>query len=103
MIEKVTEYIISGEDYLKNLVTGDSLIINHVVMKPGQSFPAHVTENNVYIIISKGEISIKLDNQPAHAYKNGQMVSIPHGVVSGLSNPSEVQTELFVVKSIVKK
>jgi len=101
MIEKVTEYSIDQSEALRNLVTDDSLIINHVVMEPGQSFPAHVTEHAVYIIIAKGGISIRIDEQPSHTYGTGKMVSLPKGVVSGIANPSDSQTELFVVKSIV--
>ena len=102
MIEEVIYYSMKGNESLKNLITTDSIIINHVLIKPGQCFPAHITENDVFIIIVKGEISICLDDQPEHRYKKGKMVSIPKGVVSGLSNPTDVQTELFVVKSKTK-
>ncbi|MDX1357403.1 MAG: cupin domain-containing protein [Clostridia bacterium] len=100
MIETITDYENQGGETLKNLVNKESVIINHVVMEPGQSFPAHVTEHEVHIIIVKGAISISLDKQDSHEYSAGKMVSLPKGVVSGLSNPSKTKTELFVVKSI---
>ena len=103
MIEKVTEYNTKGEEILKNLVTGESMIINHVVMNPGQVFPAHLTETDTYIIISNGGLSVELDRQPAHIYNRGKMISFPGGTVSRLSNPLESRNELYVVKAIVKK
>lgn len=101
MIEKVTEYSIEQQEALRNLVSNDSLIINHVVIEPGQTFPAHVTEHSVYIIIVSGQLSIKINDQPVHIYKSGKMISFPKGVVSGISNPSDTLTELFVVKNII--
>ena len=100
MIEKVSEYNIQQSEALRNLETNDSFILNHVVIDPGQSFPAHVTEHDVYIIIAKGQVSIKINDQSLHNYKSGNMISFPKGVVSGISNNSESQTELFVVKSV---
>jgi len=102
MIEKITDYENKGGESLRNLVNEESVIINHVIIEPGQSFPAHVTEHEVHIIIIKGEISISLGNQDAHEYKAGKMISLPNGVVSGISNPSKNTAELFVVKSIVR-
>lgn len=99
MIEKVIEYSSNQQDNLKNLVCNDSLIINHVVIKPEQSFPAHITEHEVYIIIVNGQLSIRLNDQPNHTYRSGQMISVPKGVMSGISNPTNIQAELFVVKS----
>lgn len=101
MIEKVTEYSLEQSEALRNLVKNDSLIINHVVMEPHQTFPAHVTEHAVFIIIVSGSIEIRIDRQPAHTYGTGKMVSLPKGVVSGIANPSDILTELFVVKSII--
>jgi len=102
MIEKITDYENKSGESLRNLVNEESVIINHVIIEPDQSFPAHVTEHEVHIIIIKGNISINLGNQDAHEYKEGKMISLPKGVVSGISNPSENTTELFVVKSIDK-
>ena len=102
MIEKITDYENKGGETLRNLVDEESVIINHVVIEPGQSFPAHITEHEVHIIIVKGGISIALDKQEAHEYPTGKMVSLPKGVVSALSNPTDGRTELFVIKSFVK-
>lgn len=102
MIEKITDYENKGGETLRNLVDEESVIINHVVMEPGQSFPAHITEHEVHIIIVKGAISISLEKQDAHEYHVGKMISFPKGIVSALSNPTDGHTELFVVKSIVK-
>lgn len=101
MIEKVTDYENQGNETLKNLVSDEEVIINHVVMEPGESFPAHITEHEVHIIIVKGGISIGLDSQEPHEYEAGRMVSLPKGVVSSMSNPTDESTELFAVKVII--
>ena len=100
MIENVTDYNLDQQEALCNLITNDSLIINHVVINPNQSFPAHLTEHEVHIIIMVGQVSIRLNDQSQHIYKRGQMVSLPKGVMSGISNQSTTKTELFVVKSV---
>ncbi len=100
MIEKTTNYSLEQQEALVNLVTNDSLIINHVVVPPGKIFPAHMTESEVYIIITTGTLTVNLNSQPDHSYCKNNMVSIPKGVMSGISNQGDVLTELFVVKHI---
>jgi quercetin dioxygenase-like cupin family protein len=102
MIETITDYENRGGETLKNLVDRESVIINHVVMEPEQSLPAHVTEHEIHIIIVKGSLSVSLGDQEVHEYSKGKMISIPRGSVTALSNPADSPAELFVVKSILK-
>ena len=100
MIEKVTEYSIDQSEALRNMITEDSLIINHVVMDPGQSFPAHITEYEVHIIIISGHISIQIENQEPHEYSSGNMITLPKGIVSAMANHSGKKTEIFAIKNV---
>ena len=100
MIESIIPITASDEDVFENLITKNSLAINHVVVPPGKIFTAHMTESEVYIIITTGTLTVNLNNQPDQSYGQDNMVSIPKGVMSGISNQGDVLTELFVVKHI---
>ena len=100
MIESIIPITAGKEDIFENLIKKDSLTINHVVVPPGKIFPAHMTESEVYIIITTGTLTVNLNSQPDHSYCKNNMVSIPKGVMSGISNEGDVPTELYVVKYI---
>jgi len=99
MIEKVVKFNRVAKEVFENLETNSTTIINHVILKPNQKFPSHETVATVYIIVNSGAISLKLGAQPGHIYEEGNLIILPVGIQSALSNASQGITELFVVKS----
>lgn len=97
-MEKRYQYTITEEEIFENIFKDEKLLMNHAVIPPGKVFPKHKTDAIVYALITKGELSVTLENQEPKTFKAGQLVNIPKGVDSELGNRGEELLELFVVK-----
>lgn len=83
----------------ENIFKLDNVLLNHAVIEPGQVFPKHPTDAEVYAIVLKGTLSIAIEEGIAQKYAEGQVVHIAKGVNSELSNRSNELVELFVLKT----
>ena len=82
----------------ENIFKLDDLLMNHAVIEPGQIFPKHPTDADVYALIVKGVLSVALEDEMPKTFDEGQVVHIPKGLMSELGNRGEKTVELFVLK-----
>ena len=92
-------YTQSNTSIFENIFKSDNVLMNHVVVEPGQSFPKHPTDAEVYALVVKGVLSIAIEEESPENYEAGRVVYIPKGLLSELANKSEGIVELFVVKT----
>lgn len=99
MLEKV--YLFSTEDTknIEKLIDDEPLLINHMVLTKGTGLPEHYSNSNVYMIIIRGKMTLKLDEQEAHQYTGGQIINIPYHSKMNVNNFDDDILEFFVVKS----
>lgn len=97
-MEKVYSYTITDDEILENIFKDEKILMNHVVVPPGNVFPKHPTDATVYALIVRGELSLQLESNERNVYRRGQLVNIPKGVQSELGNRGDEILELFVVK-----
>lgn len=97
-MEKVYNYTITEQETFENIFKDEKLLMNHVVVLPGNVFPKHPTDAVVYALITKGELSLTIEDNESKVYKAGQLVNIPKDANSELGNRGEGILELFVVK-----
>ena len=97
-MEKIYNYTLTEDQILENIFTEEKLLMNHVVVTPGNVFPKHPTDATVFALITKGTLSLRIEDGEINKYTVGQLVNIPKGVVSELGNRDEEILELFVVK-----
>lgn len=97
-MEKVYKYTITDQEIFENIFKHEKLLMNHVVLPPGKAFPKHATDAFVYILIIKGQLSAVIENNTLKTFGAGQLVNIPKGVNTELSNRADEACELFVVK-----
>lgn len=83
----------------ENIFKLDNVLLNHAVIEPGQVFPKHPTDAEVYAIVLKGTLSIAIEEGVAQKYAEGQVVHIPNGLESELGNQSDELVELFIIKT----
>lgn len=83
----------------ENVFKLEDLLLNHVIIEPGQIFSKHPTDADVYAIIVKGMLSIAIGEEAVETYASGQVVYIPKGYVSELGNRGDNLVELFVIKT----
>lgn len=88
------------EDLFENILKTEDMLLNHVVMEVGKAFPRHATDAEVFMIINKGEITIETEEGIEQIFKAGQVLNIPMGTETTLSNKGENIAELFVIKRV---
>ncbi len=98
MIEKVNTFSFNQEDILVPMIEDGDFKLNHVVLPGKHAFPAHPTDALVTIIVLRGRLQVALGDQQPVIYDAGHVIVVPKGTMSGLSNPDEAKTEVFVIK-----
>ena len=95
---EVTHYTTEADDIFEHIVKEDDFEFNHVIIKPGFSFPKHPRDAFVIITVVKGVLSVNLEDEEGLNFQKGAVVKIPQGVLSTLSNQQDEKCELFVIK-----
>lgn len=99
MIEKTYKFSQTEEKIIERIVDDENINLNHMILRNGESLPEHYSNSNVYMIITKGIMSIKLDEQDFKDYKIGDILNIPYDTKMNVTNQNEQLLEFFVVKS----
>ncbi|GAA0721656.1 cupin domain-containing protein [Clostridium malenominatum] len=99
MIEKIYEFKTVDEKVVEKLVDDDNLALNHMIFTKGTGLPEHYSNSNVYMVITRGVLTLKLDDQEPHKYDKGQIINIPYNTRMNVNNFHEEILEIFVIKS----
>lgn len=99
MLEKVYGFSTSDTKNVERLIDDDHVVINHMILPKGAGLPLHYTNSNVYMIITRGNMTLILDDQEPHQCTHGQIINIPYNVKMNAINFTEDVLEFFVVKS----
>lgn len=99
MIEKKYVYKVTDKKIIERLIDDDNLAINHMVLTKGTGLPVHYSNSNVYMIITRGIMTIGLNEQEANEYCKGDIINIPYNVQMNVQNLHDDILEFFVVKA----
>lgn len=99
MLEKIYAYAMEDTKNIEKIVNDDHALINHMVLPKGEGLPEHYSNSNVYMIIIRGNLTLKLNEQEPHQYTSGQIINIPYNTKMNVNNLHEDVLEFFVVKS----
>ncbi len=98
MIEELFHYTTADEKTMEQVVKEDTLHLNHIVLKKGESFPKHTANATVYMTVMRGHLRIALGDQAERDYQRGDLLKIPFGTVMQGFNHHEDTLELWIVK-----
>jgi quercetin dioxygenase-like cupin family protein len=99
MIEKNYKYLVTNEKVIEKIVDDENMHLNHMVLVKNTGLPEHFSNSNVYMIIVKGEMNIKLNDEEAQIYTKGDILNIPYNTKMNVNNFQEETLEFFVVKT----
>jgi quercetin dioxygenase-like cupin family protein len=99
MVEKNHPFALTDEKTIEKLIEDDHVAVNHMVLLKGDALPEHFANSNVTMLVVRGTVTLKLDDQEPHAYPKGSILSIPFRTKMNVSNQDDGITELFVVKA----
>lgn len=99
MIEKKVPFISLDEKVIEKLVDDDNLAINHMLLPKDAGLPEHYSNSNVYMIIVRGTMTIKLNEETANIHEKGTILQIPFQTKMNVKNYHDEMLEFFVVKA----
>lgn len=99
MIENIYKFNKTNEKIIEKVVDDDNLALNHMILIKGTGLPEHYSNSNVYMIIVRGTMTIKLGEQEPQKYKEGQTLNIPYNIKMNINNFDDEILEFFVVKA----
>jgi len=99
MHETIYSFKKLNEKIIEKIVDDDNVALNHMILTKGTGLPEHYSNSNVYMIIIRGTMTLKLGEQESHKYVEGQIVNIPNNIKMNVNNFDDEVLEFFVVKS----
>ncbi len=99
MIETIFPFALGNEKKVEKLIDHPVAMVNHMVFPKDQGLPEHYSNSNVYMIVVRGTLTIQLDDQEAHEYPAGNILTIPYHVKMNVGNSHDEVLELFVIKA----
>lgn len=99
MLEKLYNYKITDEKTIERIVDDENINLNHMVLTKGTGLPEHYSNSNVYMVIIRGQMTIKLDEQEPAKHVVGDIINIPYNTKMNVNNFDDDVLEFFVFKS----
>ncbi|KPU44713.1 hypothetical protein OXPF_17990 [Oxobacter pfennigii] len=99
MLENIYRFSRDDTKLIEKIIDDDPVLINHMILPEGEGLPEHYSNSNVYMIIIRGEMTLKLNDQEQHLYTCGQIINIPYQTKMNVNNFGGGVLEFFVVKS----
>lgn len=103
MLEKRYGFTASEEELdervIEKIVDDENVVINHMVLPKGKGLPEHYSNSHVYMIVTGGQMTIKLNDNEPNVYSKGSILNIPFNIRMNVNNFSEELLEFFVVKA----
>ncbi|MDZ7836949.1 MAG: cupin domain-containing protein [Actinomycetota bacterium] len=98
MIEKTYKFNKSDQKLIEKIINDENVNINHMILYPGDNLPAHNSNSNVYLIITKGTMDIALDQQPPASYQSQNIVNVPFKTRMNIRNKGQQPLEFLCNK-----
>jgi len=99
MIEKEYSYKVTDNKNVERIVSDDNVDINHILLQKGDFLPEHFSNSNVYLILTRGKLTIQLNEQKPALYTAGSIIAVPYKIKMNIYNENEDVLEFFIVKS----
>ncbi|HZK09503.1 MAG TPA: cupin domain-containing protein [Clostridia bacterium] len=96
-----TKYVFnqSQEKLIEKIIDSDEVMINHMIFNESEGLPRHASNSNVYMLVIRGTLSLKLGDKEEKKHPQGSLLSIAYNVMMDVSNKDREQVEIFVIKA----
>lgn len=96
---KKTKFKLDYDTKTVEKIIGDKeLMINHFIFGKGEGLAVHNANSNVYMIITKGTLSLRLADEDLD-HEAGHILTIPYGIEMHVRNEHDEILEMFVLKA----
>jgi len=70
-----------------------------MVLRKSEALPEHYSNLNVYMVVIRGQVTLRLNEQDEHVYPVGSIINIPYKTKMNVFNQHDEVMEIFVVKA----
>ncbi|MBZ4663636.1 MAG: hypothetical protein JG776_1351 [Caloramator sp.] len=99
MVEKVYQLTLGNEKIVERVIMDENVHYIHMIFNKDEGLPEHYSNSNVYMTVLRGTLSIGLNEQEVHEYKQGTVLKIPVNTKMNVGNKHDEVLELIVVKA----
>ncbi|SHE93205.1 cupin domain-containing protein [Caloramator proteoclasticus] len=99
MVEKVFQLTLGNEKIVERVIMDENINYIHMIFNKDEGLPEHYSNSNVYMTVLRGTLSIGLNEQDIHEYKQGTVLKIPFNTKMNVGNKHDEVLELIVVKA----
>jgi len=99
MIETIYPVTVSDQKTIEKIVDDDQAMINHIILPRGEAVPEHDSNSNIYLVVVRGQITLRLGTQESEVYPQGRIIGVPYQTHMRISNGNDETLEFFVVKA----
>ncbi len=99
MVEKQIKFTQSEDKVIERIIEDDNVGINHMILRNSEALPEHYSNSNVYMIVVRGNVTLRLNDEPANSYAAGCIITVPFKTKMNVGNEHEETLEIFVVKA----
>ncbi len=99
MVEREYSFNVTDQKIIERILEDEHAAINHMVLCQGDALPEHHANSNVYMAVTRGTITLRLNDQEPHSYPHGSILAIPFRTLMNVSNQHEEAAEIFVFKA----
>ena len=103
MIEQVYNMTLGNEKTVEKIIMDENIHYIHMIFNKNEGLPEHYSNSIVYMTVLRGILSIVLDEQEVHQYKEGSILKIPFNSKMNVKNSHDKVLELIVVKAPAPK
>ncbi|MCP1109985.1 quercetin dioxygenase-like cupin family protein [Lachnospiraceae bacterium PM6-15] len=99
MLETIYEFKKTEKKLIEKIVDDDVAMINHIILNQDEGLPEHRSNSNIYILVVRGKLSIKLEEEQKRLYEEGHILNIPYDIKMHITNEQPEQVDFFVIKA----
>lgn len=99
MIETVYTFTKGEQKTIEKIIEDENAAVNHMILPKNAALPEHFSNSNVYMIVVRGNVSLRLNEQEEHCYAKGSILVIPYSTKMNVYNMQDDVAEIFVVKA----
>ncbi len=99
MPEKIYTFSTTDKTTVERLVDQATVRINHLSLASGESIEPHVTREAAHFIVTRGILSLKLNEGAEHTYPEGKIIEVKAGSMLAIANHGNETMHLFVIKT----
>lgn len=99
MVEQIFRLATGPEKAIEKVLFDENVHYLHMLLPKEEGLPEHYSNSTVYMTVLHGTLSIRLDEQESHQYKEGTLLKIPQHTKMNVRNMDDEPLELTVVKA----